>query len=159
MIKMVIRMKKLTIMVGLLYLTGLTGLTAQEAEVIEAEIIEDEEVVNVPFAIINEVPIFPGCENNETVDRRSCFSQQLQKHISTHFRYPEEAKKQDIQGRVSVMFTIDAKGNIISIKTRGNPILEEEARRIIELLPKMEPGKHHNRPVSVPFSIPISFSM
>ena len=151
-------MKKLIIIAGLLFLTGLSDLTAQDPEVIDVEITKDEEVVNVPFASINEVPIFPGCEDTETVDKRSCFIQQLQDHISTHLRYPEEAKKQDIQGRVSVMFTIDANGNITSIKTRGNPILEEEARRIIELLPKMEPGKHRNRAVSVPFSIPIIFS-
>ncbi|HEA22622.1 MAG TPA: hypothetical protein ENH87_17120 [Pricia antarctica] len=56
-----------------------------------------------------------------------------------------------MEGRVNVGFTINPEGHIVSIQTRGNPILEKEAQRIIALLPRMVPGKHHDQNVSVPF--------
>jgi len=111
-----------------------------------------------PFAYIEEVPIFPGCENE--ADPRACFQGMMQRHISKNFRYPEEAQKQGIQGRVSIMFTIDEQGNIVNIRKRGpDKLLEDEAVRIISLLPKMTPGKHEGKAANVPFSIPITFKL
>ncbi|MBC9798439.1 M56 family metallopeptidase [Sinomicrobium weinanense] len=113
---------------------------------------------DVPFAVIDEVPIFPGCEN--ATDPRACFQEQMLRHVRKYFRYPEEAQEQGIQGRVSVMFIIDKEGNIVNIKKRGpSPLLEEEAVRIIEKLPKMTPGKQGGETVNVPFSIPITFKL
>ena len=72
----------------------------------------------------------------------------------------EAAEKQGIQGRVSILFTIDTNGEISSIKKRGpSEILENEAVRIIERLPKMQPGKHKGETVNVPFAIPITFKL
>ena len=63
-----------------------------------------------------------------------------------------------IQGRVSVMFIIDAQGYITGVKSRGpDKILEAEAERIIKLLPKMQPGKQRGRPVKVAYAVPIFF--
>ena len=113
---------------------------------------------DVPFAVIEEVPIFPGCE--DASDPRACFQEKMQRHISKNFRYPEEAQKQGIQGRVSVMFTIDEQGNITDIRKRGpDKLLEDEAVRIIEKLPKMQPGQSKGKAVRVPFSIPITFKL
>ncbi len=114
--------------------------------------------VLVPFAVVDQAPVFPGCENAS--NKRNCFNKMLQKHISKNFRYPEEAQDKDIQGRVSVMFTIDAEGNIVNIIKRGpHKSLEDEAVRIISLLPKVEPGVHKGKNVNVPFSIPITFKL
>ena len=66
----------------------------------------------------------------------------------------------EISGRVFVIFTIEKDGSIKKIKTRGpDRLLENEARRIVSLLPKMIPGKQRGKPVSVPFSLPINFKM
>ena len=112
----------------------------------------------IPFAVVEEVPVFPGCE--DAANPRACFQEKMQKHISKNFRYPEEAQKQGIQGRVAVMFTIDEEGNIIDIKKRGpDKILEDETVRIIEKLPQMQPGKSGGKAVRVPFSIPITFKL
>ena len=112
----------------------------------------------VPFTYADEVPVFPGCENEN--DLKACFQQNIQKHISKHFNYPEEAQKQGIQGRVSIMFTIDEDGSIVDIRKRGpHESLEAEAVRIIEKLPRMTPGSYEGKTVKVPFSIPISFKL
>ena len=135
--------------------------TSQEEEVIEIEEVEVEEIdedISVPFAVIEDVPVFPGCEGAS--DKKACFQEQMQKHIRKHFRYPEIAQEMGVQGRVNVMFVIQKDGSIGGIRMRGpDKNLEAEALRIIELLPKMTPGKQRGRPVKVPFSIPITFRL
>ncbi|WP_445385922.1 energy transducer TonB [Robiginitalea sp. IMCC44478] len=135
--------------------------TSQEEEIIEVEDIEVDDVdedIDVPFAVIEDVPIFPGCESES--DKRACFNEMMQKHIRKNFRYPEIAQEMGIQGRVAVMFTIQKDGSIGNIRMRGpDKNLEAEAMRIIQKLPKMTPGKQRGRPVRVPFSIPITFKL
>ncbi|AEM70911.1 TonB family protein [Allomuricauda ruestringensis DSM 13258] len=135
--------------------------TSQEEEVIEIEEVEVEEVeedISVPFAVIEDVPVFPGCENAS--DKKACFQEMMQKHIRKNFRYPEIAQEMGVQGRVSVIFVIQKDGSIGNIRMRGpDKNLEAEAMRIIQKLPKMTPGKQRGRPVKVPFSIPITFKL
>ncbi|HEA21506.1 hypothetical protein LCGC14_0626520 [marine sediment metagenome] len=135
--------------------------TSQEEEIIEVEDVEVEEEVedvDVPFAVIEDVPIFPGCESES--DKRACFQSMMQKHISKNFRYPEIAQEMGVQGRVSVMFTIQKDGSIGNVRMRGpDKNLEAEAARIIGKLPKMTPGKQRGNAVRVPFSIPINFKL
>ncbi len=135
--------------------------TSQEEEVMEIEEVEVEEVeedISVPFAVIEDVPVFPGCEGAS--NKKQCFQEMMQKHIRKNFRYPEIAQEMGIQGRVAVMFTIQKDGSIGDIRMRGpDKNLEAEAMRIIKKLPKMTPGKQRGRPVKVPFSIPITFKL
>ncbi|TDT46883.1 protein TonB [Maribacter spongiicola] len=135
--------------------------TSQEEEIVEVEDIavdEIEEDVDVPFAVIEDVPVFPGCENES--DKRACFNSMIQKHIGKNFRYPEIAQEMGVQGRVSVMFVIQKDGSIGNVRMRGpDKNLEAEAARIINKLPKMTPGKQRGRAVRVPFSIPINFKL
>ncbi|MBO0322856.1 energy transducer TonB [Muricauda sp. CAU 1633] len=135
--------------------------TSQEEEVIEIEEVEVEEVeedISVPFAVIEDVPVFPGCEGAS--DKKACFQEMMQKHIRKNFRYPEIAQEMGVQGRVNVIFVIQKDGSIGNIRMRGpDKNLEAEALRIIERLPKMTPGKQRGRAVKVPFSIPITFKL
>ena len=128
-------------------------------EVEDVVVEEVEEDIVVPFAVIEKVPIFPGCTgNNEQL--KACFQEKMQEHLVKHFRYPEVASELGIYGKVFVLFQIDKNGYVSKIKTRGpDQILEKEAERIISLLPKMEPGKQRNKPVAVPYSIPINFKL
>ena len=113
---------------------------------------------SVPFAVVDEVPIFPGCEN--AADKVACFTEKVNEHIRKHFNYPLEAQEAGIQGRVSTVFTITEDGTIQNIRMRGpDATLEAEVKRIIERLPKMQPGKQDGRVVGVPFSIPITFKL
>ena len=135
--------------------------TSQEEEVVEIEEVEVEEVeedISVPFAVIEDVPVFPGCEGAK--DKKACFQEMMQNHIRKNFRYPEIAQEMGVQGRVSVVFVIQKDGSIGDIRMRGpDKNLEAEAMRIIQKLPKMTPGKQRGRPVKVPFSIPITFKL
>ncbi len=129
-------------------------------EVEEVEIEEEFEDVDVPFAVIEDVPIFPGCEKVKKSERRDCFQEQMNKHIRKNFRYPEIAQEMGIQGRVYVNFIIAKDGQITNIRMRGpDKNLEKEAERIVSKLPQMTPGKQRGRPVRVPFSIPITFRL
>jgi protein TonB len=135
--------------------------TSQDEEIIEVEDVvvdEMEEDLDVPFSVIEDVPVFPGCEKES--DKRACFNKMIQKHISKNFRYPEIAQEMGVQGRVNVMFVIQKDGSIGSVRMRGpDKNLEKEAARIIDKLPKMTPGKQRGRAVRVPFSIPITFKL
>lgn len=125
----------------------------------DVQVGEEEEEITVPFAVIENVPIFPGCEsatNNE--ERKLCFQRKIQEHINKEFTYPPAALELGIQGRVFVQFLIDSKGNVGSIRMRGpDRNLEKEAERIVATLPQMTPGKQRGKSVSVPYSIPINF--
>ena len=126
----------------------------------EIEVEEEFEDIDVPFAVIEDVPIFPGCESVAKSQRRACFQEQMNKHIRRNFRYPEIAQEMGIQGRVYVNFIIAKDGSITNIRMRGpDKNLENEAQRIISRLPQMTPGKQRGRAVRVPFSIPITFRL
>ena len=134
--------------------------TDQEEIVEIVEVEEEFEDVDVPFAVIEDVPIYPGCERVAKSKRRDCFQEQINKHIRKNFRYPEIAQEMGIQGRVYINFVIDKDGSITSIRMRGpDKNLEKEAQRIIAKLPRMTPGKQRGRAVRVPFSIPITFRL
>ncbi len=134
----------------------LSRLDAQ-LEVLREQILRNNEGV-VPFAWVEEVPVFPGCENE--TDKRACFNEKMQRHISKNFRYPQEAQEKGIQGRVNTMFTISKDGSIPKITLRGpDKLLEDEVERIISRLPRMIPGKYRGESVDVPYSIPVTFKL
>ena len=130
------------------------------ANVDDIDVGEEEEDITVPFAVIEEVPVFPGCEDVPADQRRDCFNQKVQEHIRDNFTYPPIALEMKIEGKVFVQFIIDSKGNVSKIRTRGpDRLLEKEAVRIISSLPKMKPGRQRQRNVSVPYSIPVTFKI
>ena len=141
--------------------TVIESTETDEEEIVEIVEVEEEELdIDVPFAVIEDVPIFPGCERVKKSERRDCFQEKMNKHIRKNFRYPEIAQEMGIQGRVYVNFIIAKVGKITNIRMRGpDKNLENEAQRIISRLPSMTPGKQRGRPVRVPFSIPITFRL
>lgn len=117
-----------------------------------------EEEVEVAFAVIEDVPVFPGCEGLSKQKTKDCFQKKMQEHVVKNFNYPQAALDMGIQGRVSVIFIIDSKGHTTNIRSRGpDQILETEAERIIGKLPKMQPGKQRGKPVKVAYAVPIFF--
>ena len=141
--------------------TVIESTETNEEEIVEIVEVEEEELdIDVPFAVIEDVPIFPGCERVKKSERRDCFQEKMNKHIRKNFRYPEIAQEMGIQGRVYVNFIIAKDGKITNIRMRGpDKNLENEAQRIISRLPSMIPAKQRGRPVRVPFSIPITFRL
>lgn len=94
-------------------------------------------------------PVFPGGDV------------ELYRYISRNMRYPEEAARQNIQGRVVLQFVIEKDGSVGDVKIiRGtHPLLDEEAIRVIKTLPKFIPGKENGEPVRVWFSMPLTFKL
>ncbi|MFD2914961.1 energy transducer TonB [Psychroserpens luteus] len=139
--------------------------TDQTEEIVEVEEIEVEEVeedIDVPFNVIENVPIFPGCENEKGNNaKKQCMSDKISKFVNKKFD-TDLASELGLSGRqrINVIFKIDKTGNIVGIQARApHPGLEKEAKRVIGLLPKMKPGKQRGKPVNVPYSLPILFQV
>ncbi|MCF6212959.1 MAG: energy transducer TonB [Flavobacteriaceae bacterium] len=126
------------------------------------EVIEDEEVANdIPFAVIEEPPIFPGCKGTK-VQKKKCFSKSMANHIKNNFRTAlgQELGLSPGIKKIFALFTINSSGEISNIKVRApHKSLEKEAIRVIKLLPKMTPGKQRNRYVNVSYMQPIIFKI
>jgi hypothetical protein len=125
---------------------------------VEREYVEGEDV---PFSKIDEVPIFPGCQGTKE-ELRACLQQKVTENVGTNFN-SKLAKGLGLQAgvkRIFVMFTIDKEGNITDVKARApHKALQEEAIRVINLLPKMIPGKQKGENVGVKYSLPIAFKV
>lgn len=129
-------------------------------EVVEAPV--EEEIADVPFAVIENVPIFPGCENlSNNEQRKKCMSEKVQEFVQRRFN-TDLGSQLGLTGvnRVIVQFKIDKQGNITDVRSRApHPRLEQEAARVINSLPKMQPGKQRGKPVGVMYSLPIVFQV
>ncbi|GGK20349.1 hypothetical protein GCM10007962_13110 [Yeosuana aromativorans] len=131
---------------------------AEPVDVADVAVEDVEEDVEVPFSVIEDIPVFPGCEHVAKSQRRACFQEKMEEHVTKNFNYPDAALDLGIQGKVFVIFMIDSKGYVTNIRSRGpDKVLEKEAERIISLLPKMTPGKQRGKAVKVPYSVPIVF--
>ena len=118
-----------------------------EAKPVEEEVEVEEEI---PFAIVEDKPMFQGKDANE-----------FTKWVYNQIEYPEIAKENGIQGRVTVQFTIDKDGSVKDVKVlRGvDSSLDKEAVRVIQKSPKWSPGKQRNKPVKVKYTFPIIFQL
>ncbi|MDG5492865.1 energy transducer TonB [Psychroserpens sp. SPM9] len=116
----------------------------------------------VPDGVIEKVPLYPGCEyvyGNK--DRKTCMSQAISKFVGTHFN-TGIAVKNGLKGRhrIYVIFKIGKEGEVFNVQARGpHPALEQEAIRVIKLMPKLQPGFQKGKPVIVPYSLPILFQV
>ena len=102
---------------------------------------------NGVYMVCDQMPTFPG-------GMRECMN-----YLSKNIKYPEECKKEGVQGRVIIQFVVDKEGNIRDAKiARGiHPSLDKEALRVIEAMPKWEPGKQDGKAVSVKYTVPVNF--
>ncbi len=132
-----------------------------DKDVVEVE--EEEEVIeDVPFMIIEDVPVFPGCKGSKS-ELRACFSAEVRKLVNKKFN-AELATDLGLPSgsiqRIFVMFKIDNNGDIVDVKARApHKRLQEEAIRVVKLLPKMTPGKQRGKAVGVKYSLPITFKI
>ncbi len=138
----------------------------EKMQVIEvAEIVEEkmeEKVEEVPFVLIADVPIYPGCENMpDKATKKKCMSSKIDEFIQHEFNTTLGAEL-NLYGinRIFAVFKINEHGKVTDIKVRGpHKVLEAEAARVINLLPDMVPGQQRNRPVSVIYTLPITFEV
>lgn len=83
----------------------------------------------------------------------------MYKWLGNNIKYPEEAKKEGVRGKVIVDFVITKTGKTDKVRVvRGlHPALDEEAVRVIKAMPAWAPGKQNGRPVNVSYTLPITF--
>jgi protein TonB len=126
--------------------------------------VEEEEVVveDVPFVVIEDVPVFPGCKGSKS-ELRECFSAEVRKLVNKSFNSDLATDLGLPSGsvqRIFVMFKIDKNGDIVDVKARApHKRLQDEAIRVVNLLPKMTPGKQRGKAVGVKYSLPITFKI
>lgn len=108
--------------------------------------IEEDGVI---FQVVEQMPEFPGG------------MQECLKFLGKNIRYPEAARKDKIEGRVIVQFIIDKDGKVIepSIARSISPELDNEALRVIKLMPKWKPGTQRGKAVKVQFTMPVTFNL
>ena len=117
--------------------------------VVEQE--EEEEVEEeVPFAIVEQKPTFQGGDANT-----------FTKWVFSKIVYPEIAKENGVQGRVTLQFTIETDGSVKNVKVlRGvDSSLDKEAIRVVSSSPKWKPGMQRNKPVRVKYTFPVVFQL
>lgn len=107
--------------------------------------IEGEEI----FFVVEEMPEYPGGE------------QALRQFLGNSVEYPEMAKKNGIQGKVYVTFTVAKDGSVqnATIARGVDPVLDTEALRVVNSLPKWKPGKQKGQVVNVNYTVPINFKL
>ena len=135
---------------------------SESVEIIEIENIEEveeEEVFeNVPFAIVEDVPVYPGCKGTKE-QKRQCLQDKIRIHVNKTYNteIPQDLGLSAGKKKVFVQFKINKEGNVTDARARGpHKRLETEAIRVVNLLPKMTPGKQRGRSVSVSYTLPIT---
>lgn len=116
----------------------------------------------IPFAVVESVPVFPGCESmTDNAQRKACFQQQLLQFVSENFEYPEKARQLKIQGRIIVEFVVEKSGEVSNIKILRSvdPWLDEEALKVIKSLPRIQPAKQRGAPVRMSFVVPLKIEL
>ena len=114
-------------------------------ENVQEEVVEEEAI---PFQLVEEKPSFMGGDANQ-------FSAWVNKRLV----YPEIAKENGVQGRVTLQFTVEKDGSVTKVKVlRGvDPSLDKEAVRVVSMSPKWKPGKQRDRAVPVTYTFPVYF--
>ena len=114
---------------------------------VEEETVEEEAI---PFQLVEEKPSFQGGDAN-----------QFSKWVNSRLVYPEIAKENGVQGRVTLQFTVEKDGTVTKVKVlRGvDPSLDKEAVRVVSMSPKWKPGKQRDRAVPVTYTFPVIFQL
>ncbi|MDD2380930.1 MAG: M56 family metallopeptidase [Mariniphaga sp.] len=101
------------------------------------------------FFIVEEMPEFPGGEPA------------LRTFLTQNIHYPDIASKHGIQGKVYVTFIVSDEGDVVNARiARGvDPVLDQEALRVVNSLPRWKPGYMRGKPVDVSYTVPINFAL
>ena len=115
-------------------------------------VVEEEEVEEeaLPFQLEEEKPKFQGGDAND-----------FTRWVNSRLQYPEIAKENGVQGRVTLQFTVNADSSVSNVKVlRGvDPSLDQEAVRVVSSSPKWTPGRQRDRAVKVTYTFPVVFQL
>ena len=131
---------------------GTTNLNNFKEQINEVVIEEKEPAADKPaevFISVEQMPQFPGGDAA------------LLKYLSSHINYPPMAAESNIQGRVVVQFVVDKTGKVgeVTVIRSVDKELDREAVRVCKSLPKFVPGRQNGQPVSVWYTLPVTFKL
>ena len=118
-------------------------------------------VKEVPFNIIEEVPIYPGCKGDQPALKK-CFTSKVQRHIAQNFnaRLPQRLKLPPGRKNIVMLFKIASTGKVEDISvTAPHPKLVKECKRILKKLPRFKPGRNGGKAIGVRFSVPLTIDV
>ena len=123
------------------------GVEIQDYVEVVEEVVEEEAI---PFQLVEEKPSFNGGDAN-----------MFSKWVNERLVYPEIAKENGVQGRVTLQFTVEKDGKVTGVRVlRGvDPSLDKEAVRVVSMSPKWKPGKQRDRAVKVTYKFPVIFQL
>ena len=128
-----------------------TSLAEELTNIVVPKTEEENAEENEPiFVVVETMPVFPGG------------AAAMMKFISENIQYPEAAKENGIQGRAICQFVINRDGSIVNVevtRSTGEILLDEEAIRVIESMPKWTPGMQRGQSVRVKYTLPINFRL
>ena len=136
-------MKKLLILA--IMITGFSGFAQ-----------EDVAVKGNKVTMKETAPVWNGCE--DSADKKACFNTMLMKHIKENIKYSKNDKGEWIRGKAKVSMEVNEEGNVVvhSVES-SSPELKKEAKRLMESIPKMTPGKLGGKPKAIKYTIPLTF--
>ena len=127
----------------------------------EIEIIEEDDDVDddTPFMIVENMPALAHCKTMRGDERHQCTQMEIIKYVSKNTKYPPIAKDAGIQGTVFVYFVVGKDGKVKDVKVlrEVDSRLDKEAKRVVESLPRFDPGSQRGKNVSVQYTIPVKF--
>ncbi len=142
-------------------------LTAQEEDLLGLPLLESD--TGKVYKVAHRMPLFPACQQDfDTPDyasQKGCADKAMLAFIYDNLEYPEEAKKQGVEGHAVISFIVERDGRITSVKILRDPGAGtgEEALRIVDImaweLPPWSPGKYHDEYVRIRFNLPIKFRL
>lgn len=119
----------------------------------------------IPFAVVEEKPVFPGCDQENNQARQDCLTQKIEDHVMKNFDLLAiKPYMTPGRNRIVVQFKIDRTGEVTEVRSRmvtpgpdteSKKMMEEEAIRVVESIPQMQPGRHEGKAVGVMYSLPI----
>jgi len=112
------------------------------------------------YKIVEEMPIFPGCELLQTREEKAdCSTRKMLEFLYGNLQYPPEAKEKGIEGTAIISFIVEKDGTFSNLKVERDigGGCGAEGLRVVRLMPNFFPGKVHGQPVRVEYTIPVKF--
>ena len=113
-----------------------------------------------PGFATEQFPVFPNCENLQSVKLENCFYKEVQDFVYNNFQVPENLKQSNYKGEVKVLFEVDVEGvfKVIYVNAE-NETLSEEAKRVFGKFPKIKPSTYSGKPTYSKYTISIAIPL
>ncbi|MCM4157740.1 energy transducer TonB [Gramella sp. AN32] len=117
---------------------------------------DDVEVSGNTITVKEIAPVWPGCEDND--NQKACFNSMLIQHVKKTYKYPKNEKGEFIRGKAIVSLVINEEGKVEVTEVKGeNAKINAEAKRMVESIPTLTPGKQAGKPVKIKYTMPFNF--